>query len=141
MVFILRCVFFTSQSLSCCWDDMVEDLEKGDVAETAKTFFLKSTRLPPCSTSTLTLAQVPSSHHHSLTPSLITPSLSHTITLSHHHSLTPSLITPYHTSHHHSLTPSLSHTITHHTITLSHHHSLTPSLITPSHHHTSLPPN
>ena len=36
----------------------MEDLEKGDVAETAKTFFLKSTDMPPRSTSTLTLAQV-----------------------------------------------------------------------------------
>ena len=37
---------------------MIEDLEKGDVAETAKTFFLESTHMPPCSASTLKLQQV-----------------------------------------------------------------------------------
>jgi len=47
-----------SQIFGCSLDDMVEDLEKGDVAETAKTFFEQSSLMPPCKTSTLTLAEV-----------------------------------------------------------------------------------
>ena len=48
----------THKVYRCSVEEMVEDLEKGDVAETAKTFFLESTHMPPCSTSTLTLGQV-----------------------------------------------------------------------------------
>ena len=39
-------------------DEMIEDLEKGDVAETAKTFFEASEGIVPAKTSTLTLADV-----------------------------------------------------------------------------------
>ena len=39
-------------------DDMSEDLEKGDVAETAKTFFEASEGITPSKNSTLTLADV-----------------------------------------------------------------------------------
>ena len=46
------------QVYRCSVEEMVEDLDNGDVAETAKKFFLESTHLPPQSTSTLTLAQV-----------------------------------------------------------------------------------
>ena len=46
------------QVYRCSVDEMVEDLEKGDVAETARWFFLESTHIPPCATSTLTLGQV-----------------------------------------------------------------------------------
>lgn len=37
---------------------MIEDLEKGDVAETAKTFFERESVIKPVKTSTLTLAEV-----------------------------------------------------------------------------------
>ena len=37
---------------------MIEDLEKGDVAETAKTFFEQSSVCKPAKTSTLTLSEV-----------------------------------------------------------------------------------
>ena len=39
-------------------DDMIEDLENGDVAETAKTYFEQSTSCHPAKTSTLTLNDV-----------------------------------------------------------------------------------
>ncbi|XP_064384237.1 DNA ligase 3-like isoform X2 [Halichondria panicea] len=47
-----------SQIFGTSLEDMVEDLEKGDVAETAKTFFLTSSCTPPQSKSALTLAEV-----------------------------------------------------------------------------------
>ncbi|KAL5490807.1 hypothetical protein EMCRGX_G015992 [Ephydatia muelleri] len=47
-----------SQVFSSDVDEMVEDLEKGDVAETAITFFQRSTVCPPAKTSSLTLPEV-----------------------------------------------------------------------------------
>ena len=46
------------QVYGCSLDDMVEDLEKGDVAETAKTFFEQDSVIKPAANSTLTLADV-----------------------------------------------------------------------------------
>lgn len=47
-----------SQVFRCSVDDMIEDLDHGDVAETAKKFFQLSTTCPPCKTSSLTLQEV-----------------------------------------------------------------------------------
>lgn len=47
-----------SQIFDTCMEDMVEDLEKGDVAETVQTFFEQSTKCPPAAKSKLTIQEV-----------------------------------------------------------------------------------
>jgi len=52
----LTCV--TSQIFHTDQDDMLEDLEQGDVAETVRVFFEKSRQVQPAKKSTLSLQDV-----------------------------------------------------------------------------------